>query len=76
MVSKTQKAKDAQEYVGYPQQCNTCKNFTSKLDVIPASGWSRGYKIEKNKRCSIGGFAIKSTASCKLYSALADKKGK
>ena len=68
MTSKTQDAKDGQGYTKKPQQCNNCKHYTSEfVDLV--SDWRPAYKEEKNKRCSIGGFAVQSSASCRLYYA-------
>ena len=67
MASKTQQTKDAQEYRKKPQQCNNCKRYESDIVNMPAGEWQVAYKIEKNKRCGIGGFAVQSSASCKLY---------
>ena len=66
-VSKTQQAKDDQGYTKKPQQCNNCKNYKSEMIYMPADRWCGAYQVEKNKRCMIGGFAVQSSASCKLY---------
>lgn len=67
MASKTQETKDAQKYTKKPQQCNNCANYKSEFVDMPADNWRRAYKVEKNKRCGIGGFAVQSSGSCKLY---------
>ena len=67
MASKTQEVKDAQGYIKKPQQCNNCKNYKSEMIDMPADTWREAYQVEKNKRCGIGGFAVQSSASCKLY---------
>jgi hypothetical protein len=71
MASKTQEAKDAQGYTKKPQQCNNCANYKSEMVHTPASpeNWRGAYNTEKNKRCGIGGFAVQSSASCKIYAA-------
>lgn len=66
-MSKVQNIKDAQGYIKKPQQCNNCKNYRSEMVEMPADRWYAAYKVEKNKRCAKGGFAVQSTASCKLY---------
>ena len=67
MASKTQETKDAQGYTKKPQQCNSCKHYKSDVIKMPSGGYFSAYKIEKNKRCGIGGFAVQSTASCNLF---------
>lgn len=69
MASKTQEAKDAQGYTKKSQQCNNCKNYKSEMVEMPEDRWRNAYKVEKNKRCGIGGFAVQSSASCKRYEA-------
>ena len=70
MASKTQIQKAQQGYVEkpLPAQCGTCGHYTS--DIIPQKSKWIGYADwteEKNKRCGIGGFAVKKTAVCNLY---------
>ena len=71
MASKTQETKAAQGYTKKPQQCNNCKHYKSEMMHTPASTehWRGAYSTEKNKRCGIGGFAVQSSASCRLYYA-------
>lgn len=66
-MSKTQNIKDSQGYIKKPQQCNNCKNYRSEMVQMPANDWRGTYMAEKNKRCAIGGFAVQSSASCKIY---------
>lgn len=67
MKSKTQKTKDTQCYTKKQQRCHTCKSYKSDILEVPLS-WGNGtHRVEKNKRCGIGGFAVQSAASCKLY---------
>jgi len=66
MASKTQEAKDAQGYTKKPQQCNTCANYKSEF-VEVNKRWHGVFRVEKNKRCGIGFFAVQSSAYCKLY---------
>ena len=67
MTSKTQHIKDSQGYIKKPQQCNNCKHYESDIVNITATAWHAAYKVEKNKRCGIGGFAVQSSGSCKIY---------
>lgn len=74
-MSKQSEAKERQGYEAKPVQrvCGTCKYFKSDKE-FPA--WMRdgkhdhylsddGYMQETNKRCGIGGFAVKKTATCR-----------
>lgn len=76
MASKVEKTKYDQEYTKKPRQCNNCKNYQSELIKIPADRWYQERHVEKNKRCGIGGFAVLSSASCKLYEPVVIAKNK
>lgn len=63
-MSKQSEAKQAQGYDPKPVNpvCMNCKHYRSKLTEL-AGGWID----ESEKRCGIGGFAVKKMGSCKLY---------
>lgn len=52
MASKQQVQKEKQGYRSTGKTCDTCYKFSN---------------IENKKRCSIGGFAVKSRAVCDLW---------
>ena len=67
-MSKQSEAKAAQDYDPNPVQrmCSNCKNFTS--EKTERTGVFGGiYVEEKEKRCGIGGFAVKKTATCAKF---------
>lgn len=82
-MSKPSEAKTAQGYVDkpVPHTCGACKNFAFDIQ-LPAwmaqrnaetpdrPRWHiRDYGQENNKRCVLGGFAVKKTATCTLWLA-------
>ena len=67
-MSKQSVAKERQGYITKPMQCSTCANFRKDVNIIKYEWGSQYDHMEtKNKRCSIGGFAVQSTASCSEY---------
>ena len=67
-VSKVSEAKAAQGYTMAQARCSTCEKYRSdKVNQSPAFSWVDPYTTEKNRRCRIGGFAVKASAICKLY---------
>lgn len=79
-MSKQSDAKAAQGYVEkpIPRTCANCQYFRSDMLLaawmieanrsysvprysLPASG------LEKNRRCDLGGFAVKKTATCNSF---------
>lgn len=78
-------AKAAQGYKDKPlvRTCATCAHFLSDMklpewmvdrNAIRAAQGARpfyddSYAIEKNKRCGIGGFAVKKMGTCKQFKA-------
>ena len=65
-MSKQSKAKEAQGYTMEQSTCANCTHYSSK--VVEIKGIFGGvYCNESNKRCSIGGFAVKKTATCKKF---------
>lgn len=74
MTSKQQKAKDEQGYSEKLKNCGTCSHFTS--DKVASTDWyGKPFVTVKNKRCGIGGFAVKSLASCNLYAVKVAEEG-
>ena len=65
-VSKVSEAKAAQEYTTEQAKCSTCANYRSDTEKIPST-YGGVYFVVKNRRCSIGGFAVQASAICKLY---------
>jgi len=67
-MSKQSEAKLAQGFSKEPQCCRTCARM--KRDLKPAlSGAYKGF-LKGYRACAIGGFAVKSTNSCKLWEAI------
>ena len=66
MASKQQMAKEEQGYIAIPKVCMNCIQYES--EIIEYRGEFGGvYRNEKNKRCGIGGFAVKKTATCNEF---------
>lgn len=61
-MSKQSDAKESQGYTRTPASCGSCECFTSEKTK---TDW--GYMIEKNMRCTKGGFAVKKTATCNEF---------
>jgi hypothetical protein len=59
MTINSKTAKAEQKYTTKLKVCRNCMHYTSDK-----SNLSNGYTVEKNKRCGIGKFAVKSLASC------------
>ncbi len=62
MNRRVQRAKKDQGYTSFPMTCKNCGHFASEMVKN-----SYGFYDEKNKRCSIGNFAITSMATCTLH---------
>ncbi len=58
-MSKQSEAKKTQNYRKELNRCGNCKNFISEKII---NEW--GYEELKNKRCSIGGFAVMVNSTC------------
>lgn len=75
-MSKQALAKQQQGYSTEPTNCGNCKH-RSCVKELPS--WMIGdriydteigrqrHSIEKNQRCTIGGFAVKKTARCNMW---------
>lgn len=67
-MSKQSEAKAKQCYVPKvtPMVCSNCKHYEST--ITERKGMFGGiYKDESEKRCGIGGFAVKKTGTCNLH---------
>ncbi|EHJ49554.1 Myb-related protein B (B-Myb)-like protein [Solidesulfovibrio carbinoliphilus subsp. oakridgensis] len=67
-MSKQSEAKEQQGYEPKPRPatCRTCAHY--KSDITEEKGAFGGTWVkETNCRCSIGGFAVKKAARCKLH---------
>jgi hypothetical protein len=66
-MNKQSEAKISQGYDPKPRAptCSNCINHKSKDNI-----WELGQRliVESNLRCNIGKFAVKETATCKLFS--------
>lgn len=65
MVSKQQLSKESQGYRLSPKTCSNCSNYSSEIETKDFGQYV--WTEEKNKRCKIGGFAVKKTAVCDLW---------
>ncbi len=63
-MSKQSKAKEAQKYTKVLKTCSNCMNFNSEKEV---ASWNKKLIIERNLRCSIGGFKVNKIATCSLH---------
>lgn len=64
-MSKVSEAKACQHYCDNPVQpvCSTCKHYTSRIETYETRyGGTR--TEEKDRRCGLGGFVVKKTATC------------
>jgi len=65
-MSKQSEAKKAQNYRENADTCANCANYQSELIEKKYDGYN-GILVwteEKGKRCAVGGFAVKKTATC------------
>ena len=67
-MSKQSEAKINQGYNDkpIPRTCGNCARYESEFVVDNYFG---EYTQEKNKRCGLGGFAVKKTATCLKWEA-------
>lgn len=63
-VSSQQEARNSQNYVEDPplRVCGTCEHYQS---VRIETAW--GGREEKRRRCSLGKFAVKRKATCRMH---------
>lgn len=62
-MTKLEQLKASQGYLLSAATCRTCKHFMSDKEMIKGV-YGGEYTKEKNKRCSLGGFKVKVTATC------------
>lgn len=70
-MSKQSDAKKRQGYNPEASQrvCGKCFYFQSdKVEQLGYNGKPNGYILEKNLRCTLGGFAVKKLALCNEWS--------
>jgi hypothetical protein len=79
MASKQEQTKTAQGYRTVPQNCGNCQHHSSEKklpkwmerrnqDLGPRAAFSLDiYGAERNHRCTLGGFAVKVTATCESW---------
>jgi hypothetical protein len=63
-MSKQSEAKAKQGYTTDMMICGNCVHFKSVQE--PMQGYPQ-FTVERNKRCGIGGFAVKKTATCNEF---------
>lgn len=84
-MSKQSENKAAQGYTTEMRTCATCAHYKSEIAPPPWISEEKAkspdvschtkyeiehWGVEKKKRCGIGGFAVKKTATCNLYEAV------
>jgi hypothetical protein len=64
MASKQQEAKERQGYETNPIMpvCRNCQHYIFRIERVE-NVWDRSWTQEK-RRCGLGGFNVKKTASC------------
>lgn len=67
-MSKQSEAKEAQGYVAkpVPSTCSNCKHYTSEI-TERIGMWNKVYYDESDRRCGLGGFAVKKQATCNRF---------
>jgi hypothetical protein len=69
-MSKQAEAREAQGYRTEPRNCSNCAHYRSDItEHPPAFSWGNPYTTESNRRCSLGSFAVKKTATCDRWAA-------
>lgn len=79
-MSKQSEAKAAQGYIdkAIPKTCGNCANFVYEMALpdwmrVQNQGepgkWGDVHKQEQNKRCGLGGFAVKKMGTCNKWEA-------
>lgn len=80
-MSKVVDARASQGYTDDARKCGRCAHYTSTYSLpawmreenaecekqgLPAR-WSFNHQLETNRRCGLGGFAIKKQGICRLF---------
>lgn len=69
-AEQTRRAKQEQGYRETPDTCGNCAHYQSEVVEKTYDTWDGVHHVwteEKKKRCSIGGFPVKKTATCDRY---------
>lgn len=64
-MSKQSEAKLKQGYRNRPDTCANCVNFQS--EITKHTEYYGDWTEEKKKRCSVGGFAVTKTSTCRIH---------
>lgn len=64
-MSKQQEARDKQGYRATPNACPNCKHYRSRLDLVESD--YEMIAVEKDRRCALGGFAVKRHSVCNCH---------
>lgn len=64
-MSKQSEAKLAQGYRKKPDTCATCIHYES--EITKHTEYYGDWTEEKKKRCSVGGFAVNKTSTCRIH---------
>lgn len=64
-MSKQSEAKQAQGYKKNPDTCSNCAHFQS--EIVNHTEYYGDWIKEKNKRCSVGGFAVGKNSTCNIH---------
>lgn len=65
-MSKQSEAKKEQGYRETPDTCSNCAHYSSKMVEKSYQGFIKveTWTEEKEKKCQLGSFAVKKTATC------------
>lgn len=69
-MSKQSEAKLAQGYRKKPDTCSNCKHMQFEVIEKSYTRWNGAVEVweeEKAHRCSVGGFAVKKTSTCRIH---------
>lgn len=69
-MSKQSEAKLAQGYRKNPDTCTNCKHLQFEFIEKSYERWDgtvQTWKEEKSHRCSVGGFAVNKTYTCRIH---------
>lgn len=69
-MSKQSEAKAAQNYRLVPDTCGNCQHYRSQIVEKVYDQAYGAWMDEKDKRCTIGGFAVRKTAACDRHESV------
>lgn len=74
-MSKASEAKALQGYVPklVPATCGNCRHYLSTITRLKSDPAGVGCSVESNRRCGLGGFAVKKLGWCREYQQVAEK---